>query len=121
MACQLFQWLIAGEGPSTLQHGLVGDWLPVGLRCREAICEAVGVSYKLATPEPPPWSKFIPLAIAISGGVLPDRFDDSHRKLRTIWGASRRDTTPWRRLLAWRVGHRSDQISYGPHSFAAHW
>jgi hypothetical protein len=24
MACQLFQWLIAGEGPSTLQHGLVG-------------------------------------------------------------------------------------------------
>lgn len=24
MACQLFQWLIAGEGPSTLQHALVG-------------------------------------------------------------------------------------------------
>lgn len=24
MACQIFQWLLAGEGPSTLQHGLVG-------------------------------------------------------------------------------------------------
>ena len=24
MACQLFQWLIAGEGPSTFQHALVG-------------------------------------------------------------------------------------------------
>jgi hypothetical protein len=24
MACQFFQWLVATEGPSTLQHGLVG-------------------------------------------------------------------------------------------------
>jgi hypothetical protein len=24
MACQWIQWLFAGEGPSTLQHGLVG-------------------------------------------------------------------------------------------------
>jgi hypothetical protein len=24
MACQLFQWLIAGEGPSSLEHALVG-------------------------------------------------------------------------------------------------
>lgn len=24
MECQLFQWLIAGAGPSTMQHALVG-------------------------------------------------------------------------------------------------
>jgi hypothetical protein len=24
MACQIFKWLLASEGPSTLQHGLVG-------------------------------------------------------------------------------------------------